>query len=160
MISERWELSICGCSYPALDTCRAIAENLIMTAITICSVVLATVPDLLFGSGTCSIRNWTVETGLHTRTSRTSGNWPVLPTKTHHVRMKIMPPFKNRSSDCILTWSIFRLCSFGSFDSSHCQIRNQTNILWVSIQDRRILLKIWGYVMVIQEIFVWSGFWK
>jgi len=71
-----------------------------------------------------------------------------------------MAPIEYLSSDCIVTWSIRRLCNLCRSFTSHCLICDQTNICWVAIENRQISYELWRYFTAIQRILVWLQIWK
>ena len=119
-------------------------------------IVLAVGANSLFGSGSGSSRNRTVGTGLTTWTTRTVGNGPVVPLTTGHFKITISVRIKYSSSDPTMTWSICKLCSFCRSFTSLCEICDPAHICWVAIENLQILLKIWSYFTVIQQILVRS----
>jgi len=60
---------------------------------------------------------------------------PGLPPKYRHFNLTMLARFKYLSSDCIVTWSIWRLSSFSCFFTSRLQICNLTNIHGVAIEN-------------------------
>jgi len=93
-------------------------------------------------------KTWTVAIGL------------VLPPKTCHFNITSLAPIKYLSSDCIVTWSIRKLCSFMRSFTSRFQICDLTNICWVAIENPRFSHHIWTYFTAIQRILVGWQIWR
>jgi hypothetical protein len=55
--------------------------------------------------------------------------------KTRHFNITTLPPINYMSSDCIMIWSVCRLCSSSSCFTSRSQICDPTNICWVTIDN-------------------------
>ena len=70
---------------------------------------------------------------------------PVLPPKTRHWNLTTWPPIKYLSCDRIVTWSVYRSCSFTSSFISRFQICDPTNIRGVTIKNPRISLRIGSF---------------
>jgi len=81
---------------------------------------------------------------------------PVLPPKPGPFKSTILPLNKSLSSDCIMTWSVSRLCSFSPSFTSRSQICDQTIIHWVAVENPRISTEKWCYFTAIQQISVQS----
>jgi hypothetical protein len=96
--------------------------------------MLATDPNVWFGSGSCSIWNRTVATCLTTRKPCATGNGLVLLPKHRHFNITTLPPIKYLSSDHIMTWSVCRLCSSTRSVTLQIRIYDPTNIRWVAIE--------------------------
>jgi len=123
-------------------------------------LVLAKGPNSQVGSGYGSTRNRTVATCLTTPKTRTVSIGPVLPLKTRHFQFTILAPIKYLSSDCIITWSVCRLCSFGRPFTSRSQIWHRTNIRCVAIENPPISCKISRYFTPTLRILVQSQIWE
>jgi len=95
------------------------------------------------GSNSSSTQNRTVAMGLTWR-------------KTWHLNITTLPAIKNLSADCIVTWSVGRLCTPSRSFTSRFQICNPTNICWVAIENVLISFTICPYFTVTQRISVWS----
>jgi len=108
------------------------------------------------GSGSGSTWNRTVATGLDTLKTRPSGNGPVLPTKTRQIDITTLSPMKYLSSDCIMTWSVCRLCSSSRSFASRSQICDPTNICLVAIENLLVLLTICPFFTATHRISVRS----
>jgi len=104
--------------------------------------------------------NRTVAVGLITWKTLTIGNGLVLPPKTRHFMFTILPPTENVTSDCFMTSSVHRLCSFSWASTCHGQMWDRTNIQWVAIENRPCSSEISQYVTAIQSILVWSKIWQ
>jgi len=117
-------------------------------------------PNSQVGSSPGSTWNWTNATGLTTQKSQNVENGPVLQPKTQHLKFIILAPIKYLSSDCIVTWSILRLCHFSRSFTILSQICDQINIRWVAIENLRISNEIWSYFTVIKLILVRSQIWQ
>ena len=122
-------------------------------------IVLATGPNCLVGSGSCSTRTRTVATGLTTRKTWTVGNGAVLPPKTRHFKFTILAPIKYLSSDHITTWSVRRLGSGPPSFTSHLPICDPTSIRWITIENPPISLRISDYFTNTQRISVRLQIW-
>ena len=123
-------------------------------------VVLAMVPNSRVGSGSGSTRNRTVAMGRTTRKTRPIANWPVLPPKTRHFNITSFSPIKYLSSDCIVTWSVRRLCSSSHSFTSRSQICDSTNIRWIAVENPLIWLNFCPFFTATQRISVRLQFWK
>jgi len=94
--------------------------------------------------------------GLTRPKSRPIGNGPVLPPKTRHFNITTFPPIKYLGSDCIMTWSVRRLCRSSRSFTSRSQICDPTNIRWVAIKNLLISHEIWAFFTPTQRISVGS----
>jgi hypothetical protein len=92
--------------------------------------------------------------------TRTIAIGPVLPPKTRHLNLTTLPPIQYLSSDCIVTWSLCRLCSSSRSFTSRFQICDPTNIRWVTIENPIISCKIVLYFTARQWLSVGSQIWK
>jgi len=92
--------------------------------------------------------------------TRTMAIGLVLPPKTRHFHIKSVAPIKYLSSDRIMTQSTRKLCSYMRSFTSRFQICDTTNIHWVTTENQRILLQIWGYFTDILRILVGFQIWK
>ena len=86
------------------------------------TLVLATVPTQLYGSGLRSGPVPNRGNGFHHTRNRTIAIGPVLPAKTRHFKFTTLAPIQYLSSDCIMTWSLRRLCLSTRCSTSCCQI--------------------------------------
>jgi hypothetical protein len=109
-------------------------------------VVLATGPNSRFGS----------MSGSDPEPDRCNGFSP----KTRHFKSTILAPIKYLSSDCIVTWSVCRLCSFSPSFNSRCQICNWSNIRWVAIENLHFSAEISPSFKAIKRILVQSQIWQ
>jgi len=87
-------------------------------------------------------------------------NWASFNSITRHFNLTMWALIKYLSSDCITTWSIFRLCSFSPSFTSRFQLNDLTNIRWVAIENPWISLEISSHSTAIQRILVGSQIWK
>ena len=71
-----------------------------------------------------------------------------------------LPPIKYLSSDCIVTWSVHRLCSFSPSFPSRSQICDLTSIRWVAIENPHFSADISPYFTAIQRILAQSQIWQ
>jgi len=69
-------------------------------------------------------------------------------------------PIKNPSSDRIKTWSVRRLSSFSRSCTSCCQICEQTNIHWITLESNHIVNQIRRLSIATQWILVCSQMWQ
>jgi len=122
-------------------------------------LVLAIGPNSQVGSGSSSTRNRTAAMVLTIPKTRTVGNRPVLPSKTRQFKFTILAPIKYLSSDCMMTSSVHRLCSFSRSFTSRSQICDRRNICSVAIENLRILLNKWCYFTPSQRILVRLQIW-
>jgi len=86
--------------------------------------------------------------------------WAGVTNKTQPLRFNNLAALRYLSSDHILTLSICRCCSLNHSLTSRCQICNQTNILWVNIDNPQILHQLWHYYTAIQHMFGRSHNWN
>jgi len=119
-------------------------------------LVLATSPNSRVGSGFGYSNNRTVATGLITRKPRPVGYWLVLSPKTRHFNITSLPQIKYWSSDCIMTWSVRRLCRSSRSFTSQSQICHMTNIRWVANENRLVSFRICPFFTATQWISVGS----
>ena len=80
--------------------------------------------------------------------------WATFTTKTRHFNFTILGPIKYLSSDCIVTWSMRRLCRFSRSCPSRIQICDRTNCRWVAIKNPRISPKFFFCFAGTQQISV------
>ena len=97
-----------------------------------------------------------VATGLTTWKTRPIRNEPVLPPKSRHFNSTTLPPIKYLSSDRIMTWSVYRLCSSSRCFTCRSQICDPTSIPWVAIQNPQISLTICPFLTATLRISVTS----
>jgi len=122
-------------------------------------IVLATVPIRRVGSGFSSDAEPNhCNRSYHTKT-RTVAIGPVLSPKTRHYMTTIFSPTKYLSSDCIVTWSVGRLCSFSPSFTSRSQMYSRTNIRWLAIDNPGISPDLWRSFTAIQCVLVQSQIW-
>jgi len=101
-------------------------------------------PELNLCNGSYHAKAQTVATG------------PVLPPKTRHLNLPTWATIKYLSSDCIVTSSICRLCSFSRSFTSRIQISDLTNILGAALGNPQISLTVRPYFTATQRISVGS----
>jgi len=92
--------------------------------------------------------------------TRTVASRPVLASKTRHWNVTTLAAIKFLNSDCIVTSSICRLCSFSGCFTSHFQICDLINIRGVGIKNWRISHELWHYCTAIRRISVGLQIWK
>jgi len=71
-----------------------------------------------------------------------------------------LAPSEYLSSDRIVTWSIFKLCSFMRSFTSHLQICYPTNIRWIAVKSGEIWREHRGLSIATQRILFRSQIWK
>jgi len=97
--------------------------------------------------------------GSYNTETRTVAIGPILPPKTWHFNLTTLAPIKYLSSDCIVTWSIRRLCRVSRSFTSRVQICDSTNIRLVAIKNPPISPKIGHFVNATQRLLVRSPIW-
>jgi hypothetical protein len=122
-------------------------------------LVFATVPTRENGSGLGLGPELNRCNGFYHTKSRTVAIGPVLPSNTRYFILTTLAPNKYLSSDCMVTWSVHRLCSFRSSFSSRVQICDPTNIRGVAIEIPWIALRIGPLFTATQRISVGSQIW-
>jgi len=122
-------------------------------------LVLAMVPNSWFSSGSGSNLQPDHCNGLYHTKTRTVAIGLILPLKYPHLNLTALDPIKNLSSDCIVRWSLCRLCSIGRSVTAGFQICDLTNTRWVAIEYQQILVQIWSHVTVIQWILIALQIW-
>ena len=122
-------------------------------------LVLAMVPTRLHGSGLGLEPEPNRCNGFYHTKTRTVAIGPVLPPKARHFNLTTLPPIKKLSSDRIITWSICALCSFRRSFVSRNQIRDQTNVRGVTLENPPISGKMCPYFTATQRISVGSQIW-
>jgi len=85
---------------------------------------------------------------------------PVCTSKPGLCKPRYLTPIKYLSSECIITWTVCRLCSSGRSFASRCQICDPTNVRWVTIETPLISRKLSLYCTATQWISVGSQIWK
>jgi len=71
-----------------------------------------------------------------------------------------LAPIKHLGSDRIMTWLICRLCSFSRSFTSHCQICDWTNTLWIAVTEGDISAEKCRFSIATQRILVRSQIWE
>jgi len=123
------------------------------------SVLLATGPNSWFGSGSGSNLEPDCCNGFcHTKTQNVAIE-PVVQPKSRRFNLTTFAPIKYLSSDCIVTWSVHRLCISSRSFPSRFQKCDATNIRCVGIENPQISHQIWPYFTATQQIVVASKFW-
>jgi len=100
-------------------------------------VVLAMVPNLRVGSGSCSDPDPDRCNVSYNTTTRTVAIGPGAPPMTRHFHIPSSAPNRYLSSDRTVTWSICKLCSVMRSFTSRFQICHLTYISWVAIKNPR-----------------------
>ena len=62
--------------------------------------------------------------------------------------------------ECIITWSVCRLCSSSSYFSSRFEIYDLTDICWVVVKSGKVLGKIRRFLITTERILVRSHIWN
>jgi len=122
--------------------------------------VLATGPNSPFCSSLCSTQTWTIAGGLPTPNTRTVAIGPVLHPTTRHFNLTTLPPNPDLSSDCIVTSTICRLCSFSRSFTACFYNCDAPTIHGVAIENPEISHKIERHFTAIQRIVVRSQIWQ
>jgi hypothetical protein len=76
----------------------------------------------------------------------------LLPPKTRHLNLTTLAPIQYLSADCIVTWSVHRMCIIRHSLISWFQNCDATNIGCVAIENPRISHQIWHYFTATQRI--------
>jgi hypothetical protein len=117
-------------------------------------------PNCQVGSRSGCTQTRTVAMGLTTWITQPIGNGLVWIPLTQHFNITTFPSIKDFCSDCIVTWSVCRLCRSGRFFTSRPQIWHQTNIRWVAIKNPQISKIIGPSVTATQRMSVRLQIWK
>jgi len=95
----------------------------------------------------------------HTKTRNVANGLVSLP-KPRHFNITTLAPINYLSSDCIVTWSVCRLCCSSCSFTSSFHICDPTNICWVAIENMIISRTMCLYFRATQRISVGSQIWK
>jgi hypothetical protein len=124
-------------------------------------IVLATVPGY-----PAAVRDWN-QTGWSSPgcysenrgTHRVRGRIGTRP-RFHITVPSTLTPIKWLSSDCIVTWSVRRLCSICPSFTSRCQIWDWSIIRWIAVTEGNISAEKCGFSIATQRILVRSQMWE
>jgi len=105
-------------------------------------VVLAMVPTCMNGSGLGLEPEPNHCNGLYHPNTRTVAILLVLSPTTRHFNITILASILNLSSDLIVTWSVYRLCSPSCCFTSRFKICHLTIIRWVTMENPGISVRI------------------
>jgi len=98
-------------------------------------LVLATVPGY---PAVVRVWNWTGWSSsgcyLENRGTQRVRGWVGTGPRFYITVPATLPPIKYLSSDCMVTWSVRKLCSFSPSFTSRCQICDWANIHWIAVK--------------------------